>query len=106
MNIRLAQTVSQPLEKSGNHCLGGTVYIIGLATAMTVDLTIKPGQVDSPMTVDFQKGLLWAKPQRIAADIIKGIDKRKNVVYTPWFWQIIMLIIRSIPEKIFKKMRL
>ena len=37
--------------------------------------------------------------------IVKAIEKRKNVVYVPWFWRYIMLIIRHVPEWQFKKMR-
>lgn len=69
-------------------------------------LTIKPGFVDTPMTAEFKKGFLWAKPDTIAKGITKAIEKERNVIYLPWFWQGIMLIIRSIPEFIFKKLSL
>lgn len=69
-------------------------------------LTIKPGFVDTPMTAHFRKGLLWATPDKIASDIIQALDKRKNVLYTPFFWRPIMLIIRMIPEFIFKRLNL
>ena len=69
-------------------------------------LTIKPGFVDTPMTKSFKKGLLWVGPDKIAQDIKRAIDKRKDVLYTPWYWWWIMLIIRTIPEKIFKKLKL
>jgi hypothetical protein len=35
---------------------------------------------------------------------LNAVAKRKNVIYTPFFWRYIMLIIRTIPEFIFKKM--
>ena len=70
-------------------------------------LTIKPGFVDTPMTANIaNKGALWAKPDQIAAGIVRAIDKRRSVVYVPWFWRGIMLIIRHIPESIFKKLKL
>lgn len=69
-------------------------------------LDIKPGFVDTPMTAAFDKGLLWAKPETIAEGIITGIDKKKTMVYLPWFWRVIMLIIRLIPEKIFRMLSL
>ena len=70
-------------------------------------LTIKPGFVDSPMTVAFDKGgPLWSTPDQIAQGIVKAIDKQRNVAYLPWFWWVIMTIIRHIPESIFKKMKL
>lgn len=62
-------------------------------------LTIKPGFVDTPMTAEFQKSALWASPDTIARGIITAIEGRANVVYLPWFWRYIMLIIKVIPEK-------
>ncbi|PCE25219.1 short-chain dehydrogenase [Paraburkholderia acidicola] len=67
-------------------------------------LTIKPGFVATPMTVGLPlPGPLVATPDRVAADIVRAIDKRKDVLYTPWFWSIIMLIIRSVPRLLFKR---
>lgn len=70
-------------------------------------LTVKPGFVDTPMTALMDKsGPLWAKPEQIAACIDNGLKKKKDVIYAPWFWQYIMLVIRHIPEVIFKRMML
>lgn len=69
-------------------------------------LTIKPGFVDTPMTAAFRKGPLWAQPADVARGIIVAIDNRKNEVYLPGFWRLIMLVIRHIPEAIFKKLSL
>ena len=74
-----------------------------LASGVSV-LTIKPGFVDTPMTAEFKKGLLWAKPDAIAKGIVKAIDKKKDIAYLPWFWYWIMCIIKHIPERIFKKL--
>ena len=82
-----AQGLRNRLQKSGVHVL-----------------TIKPGFVDTPMTAEFKKGLLWAKPDAVANSILHAIDKQTNVLYTPFFWRYIMLIIRLIPEGLFKKM--
>ena len=68
--------------------------------------TIKPGFVDTPMTKDFKKGLLWVKPDVIAKAIYGGINSNKDVIYTPQIWRFIMLIIRLIPEKLFKRLKL
>lgn len=69
-------------------------------------LTIKPGFVDTPMTASFPKGALWAKPDAVASGIVKAINGGRDEVYLPGFWRWIMLVIRHIPEKIFKKMSL
>lgn len=69
-------------------------------------LDIKPGFVDTPMTESFNKGLLWAQPEQIAEAIVTGIEKKKSTLYTPFFWRYIMLIIKYLPESIFKRARL
>lgn len=69
-------------------------------------LTIKPGFVDTPMTVAFPKGPLWATPEKVAGDIEKAIEKKRDVLYTPGFWWLIMSVITAVPERIFKKLSL
>ena len=70
-------------------------------------MTIKPGFVDTPMTAAIEKGgPLWATPEQIADCIENGLQKKRDVIYAPWFWQIIMLVIQHIPEMIFKKLSL
>jgi decaprenylphospho-beta-D-erythro-pentofuranosid-2-ulose 2-reductase len=70
-------------------------------------LTIKPGFVDTPMTAGIaNKGALWAQPDRIATGIVNAIDRRRSIVYLPWFWRWIMLVIRLIPEVLFKRVKL
>jgi len=69
-------------------------------------VTIKPGFVDTPMTAAFPKGFLWAKPDRVAADIVRAIDRGTPVAYVPGFWRLIMLIIKLIPERIFVRLKL
>ncbi|WP_334187244.1 SDR family oxidoreductase [Noviherbaspirillum sp.] len=69
-------------------------------------LTIKPGFVDTPMTASFKKGPLWASADTIAEGIVKSVSKRRNEVYLPGWWGGIMMIIKSIPEGIFRKLSL
>lgn len=69
-------------------------------------LTVKPGFVDTPMTQDFKKGLLWAKPEAIAKRIAIGVERQRCVIYAPLFWRFVMLVIRLIPETFFRKINL
>ncbi len=69
-------------------------------------LTIKPGFVDTPMTAAFNKGPLWSSPDAIAAAIERAIDKKKDEIYAPWWWGGIMFVIKSIPERLFKRLSL
>ena len=77
-----------------------------LAKAGVSVVTIKPGFVDTPMTRDFRKGALWAKPDAVARGIVRAADRGSSVVYLPWFWSPIMLVIKCIPEFIFKRIKL
>jgi len=70
-------------------------------------VTIKPGFVDTPMTASFdKKGLLWAQPQDVASGILRALTRNKDVIYLPGVWRLIMLIIRHIPQAIFKRLSL
>lgn len=87
-----------------------TTFLSGLRQRLAASgvnvLTIKPGFVDTPMTRDFKKGLLWASSDSVAHGIVRAIGRRRGVVYLPWFWWGIMLIIRHIPETVFKRLKL
>jgi decaprenylphospho-beta-D-erythro-pentofuranosid-2-ulose 2-reductase len=85
-----------------------SVYLQGLRNRLHKDgisiLTVKPGFVDSPMTAELKKNLLFAKPVQVAKAIIKATKNKKDILYTPFFWRPIMQIIRLIPERIFKRL--
>ncbi|RBJ84277.1 short-chain dehydrogenase [Pseudomonas sp. MWU12-2534b] len=70
-------------------------------------ITIKPGFVDTPMTKGLPlPAMLVAKPEQVAVRIVKGIDSKVANLYVPSFWALIMLLIRNIPEPIFKRLSL
>jgi len=67
-------------------------------------ITVKPGYVDTRMTYGRPGLFLVASPESVAKGIFRAIAKGKDVVYLPWFWGLIMLIVQSIPEAIFKRL--
>lgn len=67
-------------------------------------LTIRPGFVATPMTAHLPQNALFADPNTIADGILKAVAARKDNVYLPPIWALIMLLVRSIPQSIFKKM--
>ncbi len=69
-------------------------------------LTVKPGFVDTPMTAHMDKTFLFAQPGAVAREIYRAIQKRKDIVYLPFFWRFLMAGIRHIPERYFKRMGL
>jgi decaprenylphospho-beta-D-erythro-pentofuranosid-2-ulose 2-reductase len=66
-------------------------------------LTVKPGVIDTPMTKTLKHSLLTGSSKNAGLDIYNAIKSRKKQIYTPWFWRIIMLIIRLLPQEIFLK---
>jgi len=113
--IAVISSVAGDRGRQSNYVYGAakaalTVYSQGLRNRLSkcgvVVLTIKPGFVDTPMTASFPKGLLWAQPERIAQGILRASEGVGGVAYLPWFWRYIMLVIKLIPERLFKKLSL
>lgn len=68
-------------------------------------LTVKPGFVATKMTEGLDlPAKLTAQPQDVARDIYQAQQRGKDVLYSKWIWQYVMLIIKHIPEFMFKKM--
>jgi short-subunit dehydrogenase len=67
-------------------------------------MTVKPGFIDTAMTWGKPGLFLMASPEEVARACLSAAERRKNVLYVPWFWRWIMLVIRCIPEAIFKKL--
>jgi short-subunit dehydrogenase len=92
----------------GSAKAGFATYLAGLRNRLTRAgahvVTVKPGFVDTSMTWGIQGMFLVASPDKVAGDILKAVEKQKNVIYTPSFWWLIMTIIKLVPERIFKKL--
>jgi short-subunit dehydrogenase len=69
-------------------------------------LDVKPGFVDTAMTFGLPGLFLVASPQYVGECIARAVEKQRDTIYVPWFWGYIMLIIRSIPEFLFKRLKL
>lgn len=69
---------------------------------------VKPGPVITPMTEGFanRKGPLWATPETVAAIVRRAADHGGPVVYAPWFWRWIMLVIRFVPTPVFNRLNI
>jgi len=112
--IAALSSIAGDRGRADNYCYGATkaaltAYLSGLrarlARAGVHVMTVKPGPTDTAMT----RGLITrgraADVRRVAADIAKGIARRKDVVYTPWPWWWVMAVIRLLPEFVFKRIK-
>ncbi|MGR6034893.1 MAG: SDR family oxidoreductase [Candidatus Nitrosoglobus sp.] len=69
-------------------------------------LTVKPGFVDTAMTFGLPGLFLVASPYTVGEQIVVALKKGRDYVYIPWFWRYIMFIICTIPESLFKRLKL
>lgn len=95
----------------GSAKAGFTAYLSGLRNRLYKKgvhvMTVKPGFINTRMTehLDLPKPLT-AQPAQVARAIFNGARKKANTIYVLPVWWLIMLIIRNIPEFIFKRMKL
>jgi short-subunit dehydrogenase len=87
------------------------VYLDGLTHRIAntkIKVTIvKPGPTSTPMTEALKKeGASLASVSHVSRDIVKAIKNGKRVVYTPIKWSLIMIIVRNIPNWLFKKINI
>ncbi|MFH2104103.1 MAG: SDR family NAD(P)-dependent oxidoreductase [Chloroflexota bacterium] len=67
-------------------------------------LTVKPGFVDTEM-LKGSKTTFWViSPEQAAADIWRAIRRRRQEVYTPARWRMVMFVVRNIPSIIFRRL--
>lgn len=113
--IAVISSVAGDRGRGSNYVYGSaksavTAFTSGLRNRLSkvgvAVVTIKPGFVDTPMTAHIKKNALFAKPEAVGKRIYQAMVKGEAVVYVPWFWQYVMMIIRAVPEGIFKKLSL
>jgi short-subunit dehydrogenase len=88
---------------------GLTLFLQGLRSRLYPAgvrvITIKPGPVQTPMTDQLPKSVHFANPRRVGRDIARSLARRSpDILYTPAIWRYIMLVVRLIPEAIFKRL--
>jgi decaprenylphospho-beta-D-erythro-pentofuranosid-2-ulose 2-reductase len=111
--IAVISSVAGDRGRQSNYVYGAakgalSIFLQGLRNRLSKSgvavVTVKPGLIDTPMTAAVKKGLLAASAKGVGEGIYHAMKSRKEVVYLPWFWRPIMLIIRTIPEPVFKRL--
>ena len=89
---------------------GFTIYLQGLRNRLfhagVRVMTVKAGFVDTGMTYGMPGLFLVASPDHVGAEIVRALEKGRDVAYIPWFWRYIMLMLKLIPESLFKRLKL
>lgn len=68
--------------------------------------TVKPGPVDTAMTFGLDKLPLLVQPQLVAEACLKAAKRGTEVIYVPAPWRLIMAILRHVPERVFKRLKI
>ncbi|MEL0114650.1 MAG: SDR family NAD(P)-dependent oxidoreductase [Rickettsiales bacterium] len=94
----------------GSAKAGLNAYLQGLRARLwqrgVTVTTVKAGFVDTDMTFGSPGLFLVASPDACAAACLRLAEAARETAYFPWFWRYIMLIIRYIPERIFKRLNI
>ena len=95
----------------GSAKAGFTAYLSGLRNRLYHHgahvVTVKPGFVKTKMIENLSTpGPLTASPKKVAEKISEAIRRKKNTIYVLSVWRLIMYIIKSIPDSIFKRLKL
>lgn len=111
--LMLLSSVAADRAKKSNYIYGATkAYQSYLAQGLRLDydkdfrvFDIHLGPVSTPMTAHLKQGLLFANPAVVAKNLVNLINSNNNggSYYVPSFWFLIMLIIKHIPYRVFKK---
>jgi decaprenylphospho-beta-D-erythro-pentofuranosid-2-ulose 2-reductase len=90
---------------------GFTAFLSGLRNRLASKgvrvVTVKPGFVRTRMTAQMTlPPLLTAEPSEVAHAIFSAERQHRDVIYARWIWRPIMVVIRGIPERLFKRLQL
>lgn len=95
----------------GSAKAGFTVFLSGLRNRLAKGgvhvVTVLPGFVATQMTEGMDlPARLTAQPDEVAEVIVRAVQRKKDIIYVAPIWRLIMLIIRNIPERIFKVLKI
>jgi decaprenylphospho-beta-D-erythro-pentofuranosid-2-ulose 2-reductase len=89
--------------KAGLHAfaegLRGRLFRTGAGVTL-----VKPGYIDTAMTWGQPGQFLVGSPRACARACRRAALKGRETLYFPGFWRWIMLIIRNMPDRVFKKL--
>lgn len=66
-------------------------------------LCVKPGFVKTGMTAGLKPPPFAGEADQVAGDILRAMDRKKPLIYTPAIWALVMLIIRNLPRAVMRK---
>jgi short-subunit dehydrogenase len=95
----------------GSAKAGFTAFLSGLRNRLAGKgvhvVTVLPGFVRTRMTEGMKlPARLTATPEAVAEAIFRAVAKRRDSLHVLPVWALVMAVIRNIPERVFKRMRI
>lgn len=113
--IAVISSVAGDRGRKSNYVYGAakaavTAFLSGLRGRLhgsgVAVVTIKPGPIATPMTAHLKRTPLFATAEKAGRDVHAAVSKGRDVAYVPFYWQPIMLLIKALPERVFKRLNL
>lgn len=114
--IAVISSVAGDRGRQSNYVYGAakgmlSIFLQGLRNRLAKHhvsvVTIKPGFTRTRMTEGMNRqGFLWADAAEVGDGIVNAMRKGKDEVYLKPIWRLVMLVIKNIPERIFKRLSL
>ncbi len=97
----------KPVVLYGAAKAGLTHYLEGLdhkyRAAGLKTICVKPGFVRTAMTADLPAPPFAGDPDRVAAIVLRAIDRGTPVVYAPRIWRLVLAVIRRLPRAVMRR---
>jgi short-subunit dehydrogenase len=66
-------------------------------------LCVKPGFVKTAMTAGLKPPPFAGEPDGVARDIVRAMDLKRPLIYTPGIWRMVMFVIKHLPRFVMRK---
>ncbi len=97
----------KPVVIYGASKAGLSAYLEGLDHKFRAEglktICVKPGFVKTGMTAGLSPPPFAGEPGDVAKTVLEAIERGKPVVYAPPIWRLIMMVIRSLPRFVMRK---
>jgi short-subunit dehydrogenase len=97
----------KPVGIYGSSKAGLSVYLEALDHKYHADglsvLCVKPGFVKTGMTAGLKPPPFAGEPEQVARDVLRAMDRRRPLLYTPRMWALVMFVIRLLPRFVMRK---
>lgn len=97
----------KPVVLYGSSKAGLSAYLEGLDHKFRaqglVTVCVKPGFVKTGMTEGLPTPPFAGTAEQVARDVFRAIERKKPMLYTPFMWRWVMLVIRNLPRLVMRK---